>query len=99
MDHRRPGWSHSVNSGDSDQHHLRFYVNARAKREDETQVVWRLSLNNHETKTYEYVWLIEAEVLALIAVKEEAQRFMKANYYLRSCGKRVANGAIGERRG
>lgn len=92
MNHRQPSWSLIAISGDSNEHHLRFYVNVRTKREDVTQVVWRLSLTNGQTKEYEFCWLIEAEVLALIECKTDAERFQKATYYLRQCGKRVRTG-------
>lgn len=97
MEHRRPSWSMSINSDDSDLHHLRFFINTRTKREDETQVVWRLSLNNHETQTYEYVWLQEAEVMAIARIESEGDRFIKADYYLRYCGKTIRHGALNKR--
>lgn len=97
MEHRQPNWSKSINSDDSDRHHLRFFINARTKREDDSQVVWRLSLNNHEMQTYEFVWLQEAEVLAILRIAGEGEQFIKAEYYLRHCGKNIKSGTLNKR--
>lgn len=92
MEYMRPGWHLSINSGDAAQHHLRFYINARAKREDATQTVWRLSLTDGVTKTYEFCWLNQQEVKAVLAIRNESEQFDKAMYYLRYCHKRVKRG-------
>lgn len=94
MNHRQLSWSLAIISGESSEHHLRFYVNVRTKREDATQVVWRLSLTNGQTQEYKYCWLIEAEVLALAALETDAERFEKAKYYLLQCGKVVRTGKL-----
>ena len=92
MEYMRPGWHLSINSGDAEQHHLRFYINARAKREDATQIVWRLSLLNGITREYEFCWLNQQEVKAVLSLRNEGAQFDKAMYYLRYCNKRVKTG-------